>query len=103
MNIYGADASTYGIPVLLIDYTVPLNVAYKLATLIGWGDTPAEFELAINDEVCGGCRDSDQVRTVQVWWDGSIILNGGDTVSVMATHYSQGSRMLKCNLILNRI
>jgi hypothetical protein len=103
MNLYGAQSTTYGVPVLLVEYIAHTSNAYKLSTLIGWGDTPAEFEVFVNDEPCAGGRSSDQYRTVQVWWEDSMYINPGDNVAVVATHYSQGLLNLKCNLIMKRI
>ncbi len=102
MNLYGEGESTFGEPTYIVGFTVPPQQAFRLTTLIGWGDTPTEFEIAINGEKVAGCRTAPEARTVQVWWENSITANEGDLVGVSATHYSQGSRAMRCNLILTR-
>lgn len=103
MNLYGEGYSTYGEPCLLLEYQVPDNWALKISSLIGWGDTPGEFDLLLDGQIVAGSRSSDQNRTIQVWWEDTIVAGSSSWVSVIGTHYSQGLRALKCNLMMNRV
>ncbi len=99
MNLYGEDAGTFSEPVYLIRYVASDDHSYRLTSLIGWGDTPAEFTVFVDGEIQGGCRNSASTRTVQVWWDQPIVLSPGGILDVMAVHYSQGLHTLRCNLM----
>ncbi len=103
MLIYGEGATTFSTPVELIRYSIPAGKAFKLKSLIGWGDTPGEFEVYLNDEIKGGCRTSDEKRTEQIWWGESFICDELADLVVIGTHYSSGLRKLRCSLELTRI
>lgn len=99
MNLYGDVQTTFSVPGLLLEYVVPSSRAVKLTSLIGWGDTSAEYLIYINGEPRGGARSSSESRTVQVWWDSPLIANSEDLIEVVGCHYSTGLKNLKVNLI----
>lgn len=101
MNLYGETSTTYSTPGEVLSYVA--YRAMKCISLIGWGDTSAEYLVLVNNAVKGGARSSTETRTVQVWWDTPIMMNPGDTLAVMATHYSQGLRKLRANLMAELI
>lgn len=100
MNLYGDVQTTFSVPGILLDYAVPEGRAMKLTSLIGWGDTSAEYLVYINGQPRGGARSSAESRTVQVWWDNSpIMANSEDLIEVVGCHYSTGLKNLRVNLI----
>lgn len=103
MLLYGEESTTFDTPVQILFYQVGISKAYKLKSIVAWGDAAGDFEILVNDEVKAGCRTSDQERTKQVWWGDSFICNEGDQIEILATHYSSGLRALKCNLELVRL
>lgn len=103
MLIYGEAATTFSEPAILTSYCVPPGQAFKAKSFIGWGDVPGEFEIFLNNNSYSGCRTSNEKRTEQIWWGDAFICNPEDEIIVMATHYVQGLRKLKCNIELMRI
>lgn len=98
MNFYGETQTTFEVPGSILIYQA--DKAMKCTSLIGWGDTSAEFLLLINEAERGGGRSSNESRTVQVWWESPIIVNVGDRLEVVAMHASPGLRTLKANLMV---
>lgn len=103
MLLYGETQTTFSEPGLILEFQIPPDHAYKCTSFIGWGDTPGEFEIYKNEDVIAGCRTSPESRTVQVWWGSPVMLDANDVLSVLATHYSQGLKRLKANIMLDRV
>ncbi len=103
MLYYGENSTTFGVWTEILGYTAAPSTSYRIKSLIGWGDTPGEFELYVGGVLKAGMRTSDQKRTEQVWFGTTFICNENEEITVIGTHYSSGMRALKCTLELDRL
>ncbi len=103
MLFYGEGDTTYGVWVEIMSFTAAPSTSYRIESLIGWGDTPGEFEVYVAGSLKAGLRTSEQKRTEQVWWGTTFVCNENEEIVVVGTHYSSGVRALKCNLDLERL